>query len=202
MSLTPSLPSSFQLASDEVHSWCASLDVPPETSARLYATLTPDERTRRASEAPRGARALRVASMIAFIAALLGLGNWACTRQTPTERSARPLRFTPGSGPIEGDRFVFDEVVEAIHAEGIGRDAIIHAGASDVLRFGVTPVYYSMLRIGTMFFENPSPEHRNYTWKTKLLQIKTLPKGWCIDYDCHVTVDVDTRVGLVAHVPN
>jgi len=38
--------SSFQLASDEVHSWCASLDVPPETSARLYATLAPDERTR------------------------------------------------------------------------------------------------------------------------------------------------------------
>src|SRR5438128_11852250 len=91
MSLPPPLPSSFQLASDEVHSWCASLDVPPETSARLYATLTPDERTRRASDAPRGARALRVASMIAFIAALLGLGNWACMRQTPTARSARPL---------------------------------------------------------------------------------------------------------------
>src|SRR3989449_1506724 len=48
MSLTPSLPSSFQLASDEVHSWCASLDVRPETSARLYATLSPDERTRSA----------------------------------------------------------------------------------------------------------------------------------------------------------
>src|SRR5438128_10522882 len=48
MSLTPSLPSSFQLASDEVHSWCASLDVPPETSARLYATLTHDERMRSA----------------------------------------------------------------------------------------------------------------------------------------------------------
>src|SRR5882672_10062778 len=48
MSLTPSLPSSFQLASGEVHIWCASLGVPPETSARLYATLTPDERTRSA----------------------------------------------------------------------------------------------------------------------------------------------------------
>ena len=48
MSLTPSPPRSFQLASDEVHSWCASLDVPPETSARLYATLTSDERTRSA----------------------------------------------------------------------------------------------------------------------------------------------------------
>src|SRR5437867_2637474 len=63
MSLTPSLPSSFQLASGEVHIWCASLDVPPETSARLYATLTPDERTRSASNAPRGVRAPRVVSM-------------------------------------------------------------------------------------------------------------------------------------------
>jgi len=48
MSLTPSLAGAVQLASDEVHSWCASLDVSPETSARLYATLTPDERTRSA----------------------------------------------------------------------------------------------------------------------------------------------------------
>ena len=48
MSFTSSRPSSFELASDEVHSWCASLDVPPETSGRLYATLTPDERTRSA----------------------------------------------------------------------------------------------------------------------------------------------------------
>src|SRR5260370_41045919 len=85
MSLTPSLPSSFQLASGEV---------------------------------PRGARALRVASMIAFIAALLGLENWACRGQTPTERSARPLRFTPGSGPIEGGRFVFIDRAEPAAAIG------------------------------------------------------------------------------------
>jgi alanine racemase len=96
----------------------------------------------------------------------------------------------------------FDEVVKAIRAEGIGLDAIIHAGTSDALRFGMTPVYYNMLRIGTMLFENPSPQHRNYTWKTKILQVKTLPKGWCIDYECDVTAKADTRVGLVAHVPN
>src|ERR1051326_4183524 len=96
----------------------------------------------------------------------------------------------------------FDKAVEAIHAAGIGRDAIIHAGASGVVRFGVTPVFYNMLRIGGLLFENPSPEHRNYTWKTRILQVKTLPKGWCIDYDCKKTVEADTRVGLVAHVPN
>lgn len=42
------MTSALQLACDEVHSWCASLDVPPEASARLYATLTPDERNRSA----------------------------------------------------------------------------------------------------------------------------------------------------------
>ena len=48
MSLKPSRAGSLPLASQEVHSWCASLDVPPETSARLYATLTGDERNRSA----------------------------------------------------------------------------------------------------------------------------------------------------------
>jgi 4'-phosphopantetheinyl transferase len=38
----------YELPSHEVHIWCASLDVPPETSARLYATLSSDERKRTA----------------------------------------------------------------------------------------------------------------------------------------------------------
>jgi 4'-phosphopantetheinyl transferase len=48
MSLTPSAASCFQLTSGEVHSWCASLDVPAETSVRLHASLTPEERDRSA----------------------------------------------------------------------------------------------------------------------------------------------------------
>lgn len=39
---------SFQLTSDEVHTWCVSLDLPPEMCARLEATLTGDERNRSA----------------------------------------------------------------------------------------------------------------------------------------------------------
>ena len=109
-------------------------------------------------------------------------------------------------GDLDNDTVVqkhrFDEVVKAIHAEGIGLDALIHAGTSDALRYGLTPVYYDMLRVGWMLFENPSTEQRNYTWKTKILLVKTLPKGWCIDYGCDVTAEVDTRVGLVGHVPN
>lgn len=96
----------------------------------------------------------------------------------------------------------FDEAVAAIRSEGVGLDAIIHAGASAALRHGTTPVYYDMLRIGTMLFENPSPEHRNYAWRTKILQVKTLPEGSCLDYDCLEPLDADTPVGLVTHIPN
>ncbi len=48
MPLTLPLPGAFHLAADEIHSWCASLDVPPEASARFHATLSPDERNRSA----------------------------------------------------------------------------------------------------------------------------------------------------------
>src|SRR5262249_9065106 len=95
----------------------------------------------------------------------------------------------------------FDEVVGAIRAEGIGRDALLHAGSSDALRFGLTPVYFDMMRIGTMLFENPSPERMNYHWTTHVLQTKTLPKGWCVDYGCKVVLPHATKVGLLGHVP-
>src|SRR5919204_6259031 len=48
MATSPTSRCSFQLASGEVHTWCVSLDVPSETSAGLYATLTNDERNRSA----------------------------------------------------------------------------------------------------------------------------------------------------------
>jgi len=96
----------------------------------------------------------------------------------------------------------FDEAVAAIRSEGVGLDAIIHAGASAALKHGTTPVYYDMLRIGTMLFENSSPEHRNYKWRTTILQVKTLPEGSCLDYDCREPLAADTPVGLVSHIPN
>jgi len=39
-------PEYFHLASDEVHSWCVGLAASPEACARLYATLSCDERSR------------------------------------------------------------------------------------------------------------------------------------------------------------
>src|SRR5215468_1627086 len=48
MSAASAVTVPFRLARDEVHSWCFRLDVPPETSACLYATLTGDERNRSA----------------------------------------------------------------------------------------------------------------------------------------------------------
>src|SRR5258707_651371 len=70
-------------------------------------------------DAPRVARALsRVASVLAFSAALLLLEIGPCRGQTQAETRAGPLRFTPGSGPIEGDRFVFIDVEEPAAASG------------------------------------------------------------------------------------
>src|SRR5206468_12875662 len=74
----------------------------------------------KSTHGPRGARVLGVAALIAFIAMLVigVLGNWACRRETQTEKGARPLRFTPGSGPIEGNRLVFIDVGEPAAAIG------------------------------------------------------------------------------------
>ena len=44
----PTLAGPSRVAPDEVHVWCARLDVPTETLARLYATLAVDERNRSA----------------------------------------------------------------------------------------------------------------------------------------------------------
>jgi alanine racemase len=106
------------------------------------------------------------------------------------------------NSPTALQKHRFDQAVESIRAAGIGVDALLHAGSSDALRFGLSPVYYDMLRIGSLLFENPRPEARNYTWKTRILQVKTLPKGWPVDYGAKVRVEADTRVGLVAHVPH
>lgn len=96
----------------------------------------------------------------------------------------------------------FDKIVNEIHAEGIGLNAIIHASSGDGLRYGLRPIYYDMLRVGTLLFENPNPKSRNYSWKTTILQIKKLPKGWCIDYGCEERVEKDSIVGLVSHIPD
>src|SRR5438094_7681980 len=119
---------------------------------------------------------INTASLLAFSQPLLGLGDWPCRSQTPTETSARPLRFTPGSGTIEGGRFVFIDVEEPAAAIGT---------ASIACQFGqhaASPGEYD------------ATSARYLCRKTKIQQVKTLPKGWCIDYDCKVMVKVDTRI--------
>ena len=92
-------------------------------ASQLNVDVRPGKPPMLRGDASRGARSPRVAAMIAFIAALLVLGNWECRAQTPTETSARPLRFTPGSGPIEGNRLVFIEVEEPEAAVGTAKIA-------------------------------------------------------------------------------
>src|SRR5215472_12644807 len=44
--MSASFANHFELQPNEVHCWCADLDVPPETFAWLYTTLSADERER------------------------------------------------------------------------------------------------------------------------------------------------------------
>jgi alanine racemase len=112
-----------------------------------------------------------------------------------------PLRRDDMTNKTALQKHRFDEVLRTIRAEGIGGVALIHAGTSDALRFGLTPVYFDMIRIGTMLFEKPSPEYMNYHWTTHILQTKTLPKGWCVNYDCKKVLPHGTKVGLLGHMP-
>jgi len=95
-----------------------------------------------------------------------------------------------------------DGVLKQLRAENIGLDAVVHAGTSDVLRYKLQPLYYNMLRVGSLFFENPTGRESNYAWTTRLQQVKTLPKGWSVDYGAEKRVKKETLVGLIGHIPD
>lgn len=95
----------------------------------------------------------------------------------------------------------FDRAVVAIRNAGLGKDALLHVGASDVLTHDLKPLYYDMLRVGGMFFVSGTDNGDLYSWKTSISQIKALPSGWCIDYKCEITTTKATRVGLVSQIP-
>jgi alanine racemase len=95
----------------------------------------------------------------------------------------------------------FDQVVKELRAAGLGRNALLHVGASDVVRYRLAPLYYDLVRVGCMLIQNPRQRPRNYRWQTKIRQIKILPKGWCLDYGCRLRTERVTRVALLTHLP-
>ena len=96
----------------------------------------------------------------------------------------------------------FDGAVAAIRDAGLGRDALVHAGTSDVLDLEMEPLYYDLLRIEGMFFGADAPADRVYSWATELSQVKTLPAGWCLDYGCTDPTASPKKVGLIHHIPS
>ncbi len=95
----------------------------------------------------------------------------------------------------------FDSAVKAIRAAGLGNQALVHVGASDVVRLGLTPLYYDLVRVGCLLLENDRPPRPNFTWTTRVAQLKTLPKGWCLGYGCGRQTERVTRTALLSHVP-
>ena len=95
----------------------------------------------------------------------------------------------------------FDAAVKAIRAAGMGTDALLHVGASDVVRFNLTPLHYDLVRVGCLLLENDQPPRPNFAWTTHVAQTKTLPKGWCLGYGCARQTARISRVALVGHTP-
>ncbi len=95
----------------------------------------------------------------------------------------------------------FDRAVKAIRAAGFGKKALLHVGASDVVRYGLAPLYYDLVRVGCLLLENDVKPRPNYTWTSRVMQVKTLPKGWCLGYGCQRRTDRITRVALLGHTP-
>lgn len=95
----------------------------------------------------------------------------------------------------------FDRAVKTIRDAGIGTDALLHVGASDVVRFNLKPLQYDLVRVGCLLLENDRPPQPNFQWTSRVAQVKTLPKGWCLGYGCERQTARVTRVALVGHTP-
>lgn len=132
----------------------------------------------------------------------LELAGIATHFSTITEDDMAAIERNDSANTTVAQKNRFDGAVASIRDAGLGQDALIHAGASDVLTNDIEPLYYDLLRIGGMFFGSSAPEDRVYSWTTELSQVKTLPEGWCIDYECTEPTTSPTKVGLINHIPS
>ncbi len=132
----------------------------------------------------------------------LELAGIATHFSTVTEADKDAIERNDTANTTAAQKSRFDDAVSAIRDAGLGKDALIHAGASDVLDQEIDSLYYDLLRIGGMFFTSSPPEERLYSWTTELSQVKTLPAGWCIDYGCTEPTTSPKKVGLINHIPS
>lgn len=131
----------------------------------------------------------------------LELAGIATHFSTITEEDGAAIERNDTSNTTVAQKNRFDGAVASIRDAGLGQDALIHAGASDVLANDLEPLYYDLLRVGGMFFGATVPEERVYSWTTELNQVKTLPAGWCIDYGCTEPTTEPKKVGMINHIP-
>jgi alanine racemase len=130
---------------------------------------------------------------------LVGLAtHLCCARASDREALARG----DTAAPTVAQRQRFDAAVAAIRGAGLGQQARLHAGASDVVRHRLAPLYYDLVRVCCLFFENPAGTPRTYTWTARVFLVKTLPAGWCLDYGCERRTSRATRVAVIGHVPS
>jgi alanine racemase len=131
----------------------------------------------------------------------LKLAGIATDFSTVTENDLAAIESQDLTNITAAQKSRFDAAVAEIKDAGLGKDALVHAGASDVLFYGIEPLYYDLMRIGGYFFGASTPAERVYSWTTELESVKELPAGWCIDYGCTQPLDKPKRAGTINHIP-
>lgn len=103
----------------------------------------------------------------------------------------------------EGQRRSFVQIVERLEAQGL-RPPMVHIANSAASLSG-SEHHFDMLRAGIAIYGlHPSPECRlprsfepALTWKTQLVQVKTLPPGRGISYGHTYTTQEPERIGTL-----
>jgi len=83
---------------------------------------------------------------------------------------------------IKEDMNKFNIIIKTVRdCKLIDSTTIIHAATTGTVLNEVDELYYDLVRLGHIIF---TPILTDFTAKTQILSIKTLPKGSCINYGC------------------
>jgi len=180
------------------HDWIATAEKALAGSSKpLPVHLWVDTGLTREGVAPEEAQslALRIAKSPKF--KLVGVATHFCCSGYAS-RTSKIDRYDPQAMRAQTERF--DQVLAQLHKhKGLMDGVTVHAGASGVYSNpDLHYARYNMLRLGRVLFQDRENFHGLvYKWSTEVRGVKTLPRGWCIDYGCSSRLQRDTRVAML-----
>lgn len=99
----------------------------------------------------------------------------------------------------------YKAVLDALDQLGFDKNVIHHVGNSAVI-LNHPEAYFDMVRMGVMMygfypdgiFQPDGPLHQVLTLKTRVAQVKELPKGALVSYGCTFETNAPTKIAVVA----